>query len=76
MCTLCHGEMGPIGRCVCNMHHPQRAEKNPINSFLFLITFPSGVYIYHLRCYIYQARNLMALDKDSFSGEGEIPNTL
>lgn len=23
--------------------------------------------IYHLRCYIYQARNLMALDKDSFS---------
>ncbi|OWK07888.1 MYOF [Cervus elaphus hippelaphus] len=26
------------------------------------------VYVYHLRCYIYQARNLMALDKDSFSG--------
>uniref|UniRef100_A0A8C2V7N3 Myoferlin n=1 Tax=Chinchilla lanigera TaxID=34839 RepID=A0A8C2V7N3_CHILA len=25
------------------------------------------VYIYHLRCYIYQARNLTALDKDSFS---------
>ncbi|XP_068544150.1 myoferlin isoform X5 [Anas acuta] len=25
------------------------------------------VYIYHLRCYVYQARNLMALDKDSFS---------
>ncbi|XP_008584158.1 PREDICTED: myoferlin isoform X1 [Galeopterus variegatus] len=25
------------------------------------------VYLYHLRCYIYQARNLMALDKDSFS---------
>ncbi|XP_007516850.2 myoferlin isoform X2 [Erinaceus europaeus] len=25
------------------------------------------VYIYHLRCYIYQARNLLALDKDSFS---------
>ncbi|XP_056658393.1 myoferlin isoform X3 [Monodelphis domestica] len=25
------------------------------------------VYNYHLRCYIYQARNLMALDKDSFS---------
>ncbi|XP_004427897.1 PREDICTED: myoferlin isoform X4 [Ceratotherium simum simum] len=25
------------------------------------------VYIYHLRCYIYQARNLRALDKDSFS---------
>ncbi|XP_065778999.1 myoferlin [Muntiacus reevesi] len=25
------------------------------------------VYVYHLRCYIYQARNLMALDKDSFS---------
>lgn len=27
----------------------------------------SRVYIYHLRCYIYQARNLTALDKDSFS---------
>ncbi|KAL4699321.1 hypothetical protein H8959_011978, partial [Pygathrix nigripes] len=26
-----------------------------------------GVYIYHLRCYVYQARNLLALDKDSFS---------
>ncbi|KAM5235935.1 myoferlin isoform 2-T2 [Ctenodactylus gundi] len=25
------------------------------------------VYNYHLRCYIYQARNLLALDKDSFS---------
>ncbi|XP_006880414.1 PREDICTED: myoferlin-like [Elephantulus edwardii] len=25
------------------------------------------VYLYHLRCYIYQARNLIALDKDSFS---------
>uniref|UniRef100_A0A8C3MLB9 Uncharacterized protein n=1 Tax=Geospiza parvula TaxID=87175 RepID=A0A8C3MLB9_GEOPR len=25
------------------------------------------IYTYHLRCYIYQARNLMALDKDSFS---------
>ncbi|CAM5129255.1 unnamed protein product [Eretmochelys imbricata] len=25
------------------------------------------VYSYHLRCYIYQARNLTALDKDSFS---------
>ncbi|XP_051837627.1 myoferlin isoform X2 [Antechinus flavipes] len=25
------------------------------------------VHNYHLRCYIYQARNLMALDKDSFS---------
>ncbi|XP_053166720.1 myoferlin isoform X2 [Hemicordylus capensis] len=25
------------------------------------------VYNYHLRCYIHQARNLMALDKDSFS---------
>ncbi|XP_058399534.1 myoferlin isoform X4 [Diceros bicornis minor] len=25
------------------------------------------VHIYHLRCYIYQARNLRALDKDSFS---------
>ncbi|XP_032101401.1 myoferlin isoform X2 [Sapajus apella] len=25
------------------------------------------VYIYHLRCYVYQARNLLALDKDSFS---------
>ncbi|XP_036294466.1 myoferlin isoform X5 [Pipistrellus kuhlii] len=24
-------------------------------------------YMYHLRCYIYQARNLMPLDKDSFS---------
>lgn len=24
---------------------------------------------YHLRCYIYQARDLIAMDKDSFSGE-------
>ena len=33
------------------------------------ILFFLGVYVYHLRCYIYQARNLMALDKDSFSGK-------
>lgn len=37
-----------------------------VTSILFFL----GVYIYHLRCYIYQARNLMALDKDSFSGKG------
>ena len=23
---------------------------------------------YHLRCYLYQARDLLAMDKDSFSG--------
>ncbi|XP_066478183.1 myoferlin isoform X2 [Tiliqua scincoides] len=34
----------------------------PIVSCIF-----DRVYSYHLRCYIYQARSLMALDKDSFS---------
>ncbi|KAJ6668914.1 hypothetical protein lerEdw1_007723 [Lerista edwardsae] len=34
----------------------------PIVSCIF-----DRVYSYHLRCYVYQARNLMALDKDSFS---------
>lgn len=32
---------------------------------------------YHLRCYLYQARDLMAMDKDGFSGivaEGSIEN--
>uniref|UniRef100_A0A3Q2X570 Myoferlin like n=1 Tax=Haplochromis burtoni TaxID=8153 RepID=A0A3Q2X570_HAPBU len=28
---------------------------------------PPGSYIYHLRVYVYQARNLCAMDKDSFS---------
>lgn len=28
----------------------------------------AGAYEYHLRVYVYQARNLFALDKDSFSG--------
>lgn len=28
--------------------------------------------LYHLRCYLYQARDLMAMDKDSFSGEHTI----
>lgn len=26
---------------------------------------------YHLRCYLYQARDLLAMDKDSFSGGSE-----
>lgn len=43
-------------RCLCNICE------------LFFFFFNTGVYIYHLRCYVYQARNLMALDKDSFSG--------
>jgi len=30
--------------------------------------FLSGPNAYHLRVYVYQARNLFALDKDSFSG--------
>uniref|UniRef100_A0A672VD03 Myoferlin n=1 Tax=Strigops habroptila TaxID=2489341 RepID=A0A672VD03_STRHB len=32
-----------------------------------LVSCYFDIYTYHLRCYIYQARNLMALDKDSFS---------
>lgn len=40
--------------------------------FICLFLFDTGVYTYHLRCYIYQARNLMALDKDSFSGMEKI----
>uniref|UniRef100_A0A8B9TAA1 Myoferlin n=1 Tax=Anas platyrhynchos TaxID=8839 RepID=A0A8B9TAA1_ANAPL len=32
-----------------------------------LVSCYFDIYIYHLRCYVYQARNLMALDKDSFS---------
>ena len=27
-----------------------------------------GSHLYHLRVYVYQARNLIAMDKDSFSG--------
>lgn len=74
VCSLLWGS-GSIDPCVCNMCHLRKVEKN-LSSVLFLITFSSGVYIYHLRCYIYQARNLMALDKDSFSGEGKTPNAL
>ncbi|ROJ33119.1 Dysferlin [Anabarilius grahami] len=33
--------------------------------------FENGT-LYHLRCYLYQARDLMAMDKDSFSGEHTI----
>lgn len=59
------------------MYCLQTVQKNLVNGVLFLVTlFLSGVYIYHLRCYIYQARNLLALDKDSFSGEGKIPKTI
>lgn len=29
----------------------------------------SGSYMYHLRVYVYQARTLCAMDKDSFSGK-------
>uniref|UniRef100_A0A8B9NQM2 Myoferlin n=1 Tax=Accipiter nisus TaxID=211598 RepID=A0A8B9NQM2_9AVES len=32
-----------------------------------LVSCYFDIYTYHLRCYVYQARNLMALDKDSFS---------
>uniref|UniRef100_A0A8C4LVU6 Myoferlin n=1 Tax=Equus asinus asinus TaxID=83772 RepID=A0A8C4LVU6_EQUAS len=32
-----------------------------------IVSCKFDIYIYHLRCYIYQARNLKALDKDSFS---------
>uniref|UniRef100_A0A672H365 Myoferlin like n=1 Tax=Salarias fasciatus TaxID=181472 RepID=A0A672H365_SALFA len=36
-------------------------------SGILMDDFHSGSYIYHLRVYIYQARNLCAMDKDSFS---------
>lgn len=29
----------------------------------------TGSHIYHLRVYVYQARNLTSMDKDSFSGK-------
>uniref|UniRef100_A0A8C8RVZ6 Myoferlin n=1 Tax=Pelusios castaneus TaxID=367368 RepID=A0A8C8RVZ6_9SAUR len=32
-----------------------------------IVSCSFDMYSYHLRCYIYQARNLIALDKDSFS---------
>lgn len=35
---------------------------------------PSGSYMYHLRVYVYQARNLCAMDKDSFSGKNKAKN--
>lgn len=43
----------------------KRSLRNAVELFYL---FHTGVYTYHLRCYVYQARNLMALDKDSFSG--------
>lgn len=76
ICALCYGE---IDKWPTNLKHIllQTFQKNLANGVLFLVTLCfSGVYVYHLRCYIYQARNLMALDKDSFSGDGEILNTL
>lgn len=30
----------------------------------------TGSHVYHLRVYMYQARNLTSMDKDSFSGKG------
>lgn len=43
-----------------------------IHSYVYVNHFQSsivaGAYEYHLRVYVYQARNLLALDKDSFSG--------
>lgn len=75
ICALCYGEID--NRPMNLKHHLQTFQKNLANGVLFLVTLCfSGVYVYHLRCYIYQARNLMALDKDSFSGDGEILNTL
>lgn len=35
----------------------------------FSSCFYTGASVYHLRVYVYQARSLMALDKDSFSGK-------
>lgn len=31
--------------------------------------FSTGSHMYHLRVYVYQARNLASMDKDSFSGK-------
>uniref|UniRef100_A0A668AE82 Myoferlin n=1 Tax=Myripristis murdjan TaxID=586833 RepID=A0A668AE82_9TELE len=35
--------------------------------WMFFFFFSLGSYMYHLRVYIYQARNLVSMDKDSFS---------
>lgn len=34
--------------------------------------FLSESYMYHLRVYVYQGRNLCAMDKDSFSGNNKV----
>ena len=34
-----------------------------------MLFYPEGSYRYHLRVYVYQAKNLVAMDKDSFSGK-------
>ena len=40
-----------------------------IDPITFLPPTTIGSYMYHLRVYIYQARNMTSMDKDSFSGE-------
>lgn len=48
--------------------HSVRCIRWSLVRFFFSFCFNAGAYVYHLRVYVYQARNLMALDKDSFSG--------
>uniref|UniRef100_A0A803K584 C2 domain-containing protein n=1 Tax=Xenopus tropicalis TaxID=8364 RepID=A0A803K584_XENTR len=46
-----------------NIIKPFKTVTMPCYSFFFL----QGVYTYHLRCYLYQARGLTPMDRDSFS---------
>lgn len=54
----------------CSLGKPREGPTHPwthlFNSRSFLCT---GGNRYHLRCYMYQARDLIAMDKDSFSGK-------
>lgn len=36
------------------------------------ILYSTGSHVYHLRVYMYQARNLNSMDKDSFSGKSSL----
>lgn len=40
------------------------------DSELDILYCSTGSHVYHLRVYMYQARNLTSMDKDSFSGKG------
>lgn len=61
-----------FGSKIFDTHHHASLFVGILKIRLAILYCSTGSHVYHLRVYMYQARNLNSMDKDSFSGKSSL----